>query len=282
MNSELQTGTPPACLRCGSALTAEYHFCPNCAQEWRPQSPSLGLAPEPVFNADTRIRQRSGEVYVVFSQYLFAMVVAFILTMLMLGARSFDEGKFPLYQYLIFNEICAGLVTLWVAYRYRYIIRPFFNIAGLMTPTFLGGLLLLPVMIGFNWVYNEALGVLMGSLQEALNAGADRIRTESIQHVVPTILLMCLLPAITEEIACRAFMFTSLRKALTIMGAALWSSVLFATLHLSLYQFPVWFVFGLYLCWMTHRTKSVLPAIIIHCLYNYFMIFLIPAHHAVR
>ena len=279
MNNELQTGTPPACLRCGSALSAEYHFCPNCAQEWRPQSPSLGPTPEPVFDPDTRIRHRSGEVYVVFTQYLFAMFVALILTIL--GARFYD-GKFPTYQYLILNEICAGLVTLWVAYRYRYIIRPFFNVAGLMTPTFLVGLLLLPVMIGFNWVYNEALGALMGNLQGALNAGADYIRDQSILHVVPTVLLMCLLPAITEEIACRAFMFTSLRKALSLKDAAVWSSVLFAALHLSIYQFPVWFVFGLYLCWLTHRTKSVVPAIIIHCLYNYFMIFLIPAHHAVR
>lgn len=215
----------------------------------------------------------------VFSQYLFAMVVAFIL--MILGARFYD-GKFPTYQYLILNKICVGLVTLWVAYRYRYIIRPFFNVAGLMTPTFLVGLLLLPVMIGFNWVYNEALGALMGDFQGALNAGADYIRSQSILHVVPTVLLMCLLPAITEEIACRAFMFTSLRKALSLKDAAVWSSVLFATLHVSIYQFPVWFVFGLYLCWLTHRTKSVVPAIILHCLYNYFMIFLIPAHHAVR
>jgi len=152
----------------------------------------------------------------------------------------------------------------------------------LMTPAFLIGLLLLPVVIGFNWVYNEGLSTLMGDLQGALNISTDYIREQSILHVVPTVLLMCLLPAITEEIACRAFMFTSLRKALTLKKAALWSSVLFATLHLNIYQFPVWLVFGLLMCWLTHRTKSVIPAIIIHCLYNYFMIFLIPAHHAVR
>jgi len=280
MNNELQTGTPPACVRCGSALSAEYHFCPNCAQEWRPQSPALGPTPEPVFAADTRIRQRSGEVYVVFSLYLCAMFVAFIL--MALGLRSLGKVSEFLYGYLILKEILAGAVTVWVAYRYRFIILPFFNVAGLMTPTFLFGLLLLPVMIGFNWIYNEALGSLMMDLSSVFTAGADHIRTQSIEHVVPTVLLMCLLPAITEEIACRAFMFTSLRKALSLKDAAVWSSVLFAALHLSVYQFPVWFVFGLYLCWMTHRTKSVFPAIIIHCLYNYFMIFLIPAHHAVR
>jgi membrane protease YdiL (CAAX protease family) len=261
-------------------LSAEYHFCPNCAQEWRPQSPALGPTPEPVFDEDTRIRHRSGEVYVVFSQYLFAMFMAFIVWSL--TARSFNDVKSAVYPYLILNEILAGLVTLWVAYRYRYIIRPFFNIAGLMTPAFLIGLLLLPVVIGFNWVYNEGLSTLMGDLQGALNISTDYIREQSILHVVPTVLLMCLLPAITEEIACRAFMFTSLRKALTLKKAALWSSVLFATLHLNIYQFPVWLVFGLLMCWLTHRTKSVIPAIIIHCLYNYFMIFLIPAHHAVR
>jgi membrane protease YdiL (CAAX protease family) len=280
MNNELQTGTPPACTRCGSALSAEYHFCPNCAQEWRPQSPALGPTPEPVFDEDTRIRHRSGEVYVVFSQYLFAMFMAFIVWSL--TARSFNDVKSAVYPYLILNEILAGLVTLWVAYRYRYIIRPFFNIAGLMTPAFLIGLLLLPVVIGFNWVYNEVLSTLMGDLQGALNISTDYIREQSILHAVPTVLLMCLLPAITEEIACRAFMFTSLRKALTLKKAALWSSVLFATLHLNIYQFPVWLVFGLLMCWLTHRTKSVIPAIVIHCLYNYFMIFLIPAHHAVR
>jgi len=280
MKGELQTGTPPACTRCGSALSAEYHFCPNCAQEWRPQSPALGPTPEPVFDEDTRIRHRSGEVYVVFSQYLFAMFMAFIVWSL--TARSFNDVKSAVYPYLILNEILAALVTLWVAYRYRYIIRPFFNIAGLMTPAFLIGLLLLPVVIGFNWVYNEVLSTLMGDLQGALNISTDYIREQSILHAVPTVLLMCLLPAITEEIACRAFMFTSLRKALTLKKAALWSSVLFATLHLNIYQFPVWLVFGLLMCWLTHRTKSVIPAIIIHCLYNYFMIFLIPAHHAVR
>jgi membrane protease YdiL (CAAX protease family) len=264
MNNELQTGTPPACTRCGSALSAEYHFCPNCAQEWRPQSPALGPTPEPVFDEDTRIRHRSGEVYVVFSQYLFAMFMAFIVWSL--TARSFNDVKSAVYPYLILNEILAGLVTLWVAYRYRYIIRPFFNIAGLMTPAFLIGLLLLPVVIGFNWVYNEVLSTLMGDLQGALNISTDYIREQSILHAVPTVLLMCLLPAITEEIACRAFMFTSLRKALTLKKAALWSSVLFATLHLNIYQFPVWLVFGLLMCWLTHRTKSVIPAIIIHCL----------------
>ena len=107
MSNELQTGTPPACRRCGSALSAEYHFCPNCAQEWRPQSPALGPTPEPVFAADTRIRQRSGEVYVVFSLYLCAMFVAFIL--MALGLRSLGKVSEFLYGYLILNEILRVL-----------------------------------------------------------------------------------------------------------------------------------------------------------------------------
>ncbi len=281
MANELQATPPPACQRCGSPLTAEYHFCPNCAQEWRAPAQSLGPAPEPVFDADTRIRRRSGEVYVVFTQYLFALLAALILIFLF-GLRNSAGRGFPVYEYLILNEILAGLVTVWVVYRYRYIIRPFFNLAGLMTPTFLLGLLLLPVMIECEWIYNEILGSLLMGLKPLLAAGADTVRTQSIEHVVPTVLLMCLLPAITEEIACRAFMFTSLQKSLSVMGAAFWSSVLFATLHCSLFEFPMWVVFGLYLCWVTYRTKSVIPAIIIHCLYNYFMIFLLPAHHTVR
>lgn len=73
-----------------------------------------------------------------------------------------------------------------------------------------------------------------------------------------------------EELMFRGFIFTSLRNRIGPWAAALISTSIFAGLH-----FYSWLgllsvaIFGLAMCWVYQKTRSLWPGIIFHALYNF-------------
>ncbi len=87
---------------------------------------------------------------------------------------------------------------------------------------------------------------------------------------------LVVLPPIAEEILCRGFLYTSLKKNLPKVVAALGTSVLFATAHL---QFGsgrplLWvaaidtFVLSMVLVYVREKTGSLWPGILLHAIKN--------------
>ena len=87
-------------------------------------------------------------------------------------------------------------------------------------------------------------------------------------HIVPTIVAIGLLPAICEETFFRGFVYTGLRFHHGPRVALIGSSMLFAVAHLNPWQMPAFFLLGLFLGWLVHRTHSIYPAILAHALNN--------------
>ena len=82
-----------------------------------------------------------------------------------------------------------------------------------------------------------------------------------------TFISTAIIPALVEEFAFRGIMFGSLKK----FGegfAVLISSVLFGAIHGNFQQIPFAFLVGLILGFVTVKTKSIIPAMIIHCFNN--------------
>lgn len=117
---------------------------------------------------------------------------------------------------------------------------------------------------------------------------------EGVHGLIPLIVVflsLVLLPAITEEILARGFLYSSLKKALPLIGAVLTTSLLFAAAHLMggkpgeplLYIAAVdTFVLSLVLIYLREKTGSLWAPITLHALKNsvaYFILFIAPLLH---
>lgn len=85
-----------------------------------------------------------------------------------------------------------------------------------------------------------------------------------------------LLPAVCEELAFRGFLLTGLQKRFRPRTAILVCSFLFALFHMNVFQFLPAFFLGVVLGLLTVRSKSVLPAMFFHLLYNAALLLSVP------
>jgi sodium transport system permease protein len=81
-------------------------------------------------------------------------------------------------------------------------------------------------------------------------------------------LVLVLLAPVCEELAFRGFILTGLRQRFHPGTAILLSSLLFAVSHLNVFQFLPTFILGVLLGLVATRSRSVLPGILVHVLYN--------------
>lgn len=82
------------------------------------------------------------------------------------------------------------------------------------------------------------------------------------------ILLICVQPALFEELGFRGVILPSLQPTLAMREAVVVSSLLFMTLHLSIASFPHLFLLGLVLGYLRARTGSLLPGMLMHFTHN--------------
>jgi membrane protease YdiL (CAAX protease family) len=118
--------------------------------------------------------------------------------------------------------------------------------------------------------------------------GFDKVTTPI--ELIMTFISLVILPPIVEEIVMRGFLFGSLKNSMSVVRAALLTSLIFAIAHL---QFGsgaplLWvaaidtFVLSLVLCYLRQRTGSLWPGIGLHALKNclaFVTIFVLPHLH---
>jgi membrane protease YdiL (CAAX protease family) len=82
------------------------------------------------------------------------------------------------------------------------------------------------------------------------------------------IAMVCLQPAVVEEIAFRGVVLTGLQNILSRRDAVIVSALMFAILHLSVLSLPHLFLIGLALGWLRIRTGSLYPGMAMHFTHN--------------
>jgi membrane protease YdiL (CAAX protease family) len=80
--------------------------------------------------------------------------------------------------------------------------------------------------------------------------------------------LVCIQPAVFEEIGFRGVILPALQPALAPSEAVIVSALLFMTLHLTIGSFPHLFVMGLVLGYLRVKTGSLLPGMLMHFAHN--------------
>ena len=86
------------------------------------------------------------------------------------------------------------------------------------------------------------------------------------------ILIVCVQPALIEELAFRGVILKSLGSALTRNEAIIVSSMMFAVMHISPINFPHTFLMGMVAAWMVMKTRSIWPGVILHFMHNFLVI----------
>lgn len=82
------------------------------------------------------------------------------------------------------------------------------------------------------------------------------------------ILVVCVQPAVVEELAFRGIIFAALQRVMGPVETIVVSALMFMTLHMSPVNAPHLFIMGLALGYLRYRSKSILPGVALHFLHN--------------
>ncbi|HUR89928.1 MAG TPA: CPBP family intramembrane glutamic endopeptidase [Ramlibacter sp.] len=83
-----------------------------------------------------------------------------------------------------------------------------------------------------------------------------------------SVLGMCLLAPVLEEMLFRGIILRAFLHQYDRRKAILASALIFGAAHLNIYQFVIAFLLGVLLGWLYERTRSLIPCIALHGLYN--------------
>lgn len=134
-------------------------------------------------------------------------------------------------------------------------------------------LLAAAAMILGSMIINVCLSALGYSLgQFSLYETYASPSSQGFSDALYVIIAFAVLPAIAEEFLFRSVIIAEYEKS-GILCAVFMSSLMFAMLHFSLANLPVYLFCGAMLALVTYVTRSVLAAVAAHFLYNMFGLF---------
>jgi len=130
----------------------------------------------------------------------------------------------------------------------------------------LGAMLLAPALaalaqIVFDW--QRTVLPLPSSIRQA-----DLLQDFTDLPWAARLFLLAISPAICEELFFRGALLSGLRRDLGAVSCVAWQALLFGAAHSSIYRFIPTAILGMVLTVVVLRTRSVLPAILLHAAYN--------------
>ncbi len=192
------------------------------------------------------------------------------------------------FFYILFAEA----FTLGALYLFLRRYKKTFRTIGLHRPTLrdpLYGLLAVPVY----YIIYLAVVALISHFVPSLNVNQQQeigfTNVHGAAQLILTFISLVILPPFTEEILVRGFLYSSLKKGMPQIAAAIVTSVLFASAHLPeggsagpLYIAAIdTFILSLVLIYLREKTGSLWAGITLHALKNgiaYVALFIVGVH----
>jgi sodium transport system permease protein len=112
------------------------------------------------------------------------------------------------------------------------------------------------------------------TILQAIRGGQDL----AVEQLLSYFLAFAVVPAVCEEVAFRGYVLHGLHQRFPPRRAILLSSFFFALYHMNVFLFVPAFILGVVLGLLTVRSRSLLPAVLFHLLYNSVLIVLITSH----
>ncbi len=258
MNDELATRDEVNCDYCGTSLNARLYFCPACAKPFRSVEQVIPASLPKYEDSETKIRTKAKDAWNVFFIY---MIVMSITGFLGISIWGYDN----LSPVIILSDVAIGITTMILMWRYWQDLKPqFTNFTGMIKPASWIGLVALAPLLALNFAYH---GLLLDWLDmEEMNFN------DFFTSKWGLIITICVMPAITEEIAYRGIIQHHFEKIVSPAMAIGVASLVFSAAHLSILSGPYLALVGALLGWMKYKTGSIYPPMVAHFLHNYIVI----------
>ena len=253
-------GTPPPDQQQSPILPAVSlpKFCTACGAPWQPDWTSCPVC----LARQERIKQvdqveaahRSG---IAPTLWLYFVLLSASAAALLVSLGHLDQARL-----LIALTTADSLIILgWTIWAWRDIVpaltrkvSPIWLAAGAAAGC--GTFALATIIIG---VLHQLFGL------QSIDLDSELFATGGWTLII---LLVCVQPAIFEELGFRGVVLPGLQPALAPREAVIVSALLFMTLHLMVGSFPHLFVMGLILGYLRVKTGSLLPGMLMHFVHN--------------
>ncbi len=256
--AEVAPSAPPElCAYCGARLDPLFYFCLRCATPYKSVEAVLPRERPARLTEGELIEKKAPHVWPIFWTY-FAVVV----TTGILGFVAFRGERVDLvilFQTgVVFATTCVFAALHWPSLAVQ------FKRFGFLHPVAWAALVLATLCLLANYLYSDWLIRSLGVPAPPL---ISSLRKEGVSQPA-LVFLICVLPALTEEIAFRGLVQHWLQAAIRPVRAMMLASGLFVVLHFSLLSAPYLFALGMLLGWAKWKTGSLYPPMVIHFLHN--------------
>ncbi len=146
--------------------------------------------------------------------------------------------------------------------------------AGLLGLSVLGLVALMPVVQWLGTVNEQIpLPEFWRSLEQSQQDLIEQVLSGDL-GLVFSLAVLALTPAICEELLFRGYVQRQAERSMGVWGGIVFTGVIFGLYHLRLSQLVPLSVLGVYLAYVTWRTGSLWPAVVLHLLNNGFAVVL--------
>ena len=252
------------CNYCGAVLNPAFYFCLRCATAYKAIELVSGRNVYKPVESEL-IRQKAPNVWPVFWSYA---CVLFIVGFLHYVLHEHENAR--LYSLVTGTALMFVLTAYFEVVYWRSLVVQLKRF-GLFSRPALLSYCLLAVLLIINYLYHY---VFISSFAEMTDI--QELFQEAGLGITAQLVLVCIFPAITEEIAFRGLIQHWLQTAILPWRALILSSALFAGIHLSVISAPYLFLLGFLLGWVKWKTGSLYPSMLLHFVHNAVAIFVFP------
>ncbi len=249
---------PETCAYCGAVLDENYYFCLSCATPYKSVESVLPPARPAPPTTGFLIAKKAPHVMPLFWTYVAVVVGTALFSFFVFGERQLE-------LVLIFQTLAVFVTTcVFAKIHWSSLMVQFRRFGFLKKEAVLGLMALVPLLAVNYYIYHSWLVDGWG-VKETLPI--LRLRDSGLGEPA-LILLFCVFPAVTEEIAFRGLVQHWLQIAVSPFYATALASLLFTALHFSVFSAPYIFVLGMVLGWVKRETNSLYPSMAMHFLHN--------------
>lgn len=188
----------------------------------------------------------------------FALLAVSVATVIWMVATD-DDGS--VWMDIGHELLTSGLVLAWCVASWRYL-RPVLKTPGRLpwhAVALIGAVVLWFISSGlltfFQWLGFPVLNFV------------ERYQADQ-WGIAWALLLICVQPAVIEELAFRGVILTALMRPLKSWEAVVVTAMIFAVLHLSVPSLPHLFMVGVVAGWLRVSSGSIYPCMGLHFTYN--------------
>ena len=193
-----------------------------------------------------------------------AWLVMAVAAVAIIYAGGSAQLKYGMTGVIMTQLIIAGIPLAAAAYSKKDM-RKTFRLKGCSPMQMVSSVIM---MIGVMMLGIVLTGVTSSIFRES--ASNVDVSMESLlgDTFIVTLLIVAVLPAICEELMFRGYILTAMEDKLKPLNAILISAALFGVYHMSVVKFFTTALIGLAICYVAHRTKSIVPGMIMHFINN--------------